>query len=123
MNTSSTNDFSRISKCDLSSINDENCSSPKAINFFEDHSGENFDNFEKKLEKIMETNYTERALKIAEIKIKYENQMEEISGTGDIMDMVVKQMKVNMQEEISRVTAEFDARRKEEIRKLREFSG
>lgn len=123
MNTSSTNDFSRISKCDLSSINDENCSSPKVINFFEDHSGENFDNFEKKLEKIMETNYTERALKIAEIKIKYENQMEEISGTGDIMDMVVKQMKVNMQEEISRVTAEFDARRKEEIRKLREFSG
>ena len=93
------------------------------MNFFEDHSAENFDNFEKKLERIMETNYTERAMKIAEIKIKYENQMEEISGTGDIMDMVVKQMKVNMHEEIGRVTAEFDARRKEEIRKLREFSG
>ena len=123
MNTSSTNDFSRISKCDLSSINDENCLSPKTMNFFEDHSAENFDNFEKKLERIMETNYTERAMKIAEIKIKYENQMEEISGTGDIMDMVVKQMKVNMHEEIGRVTAEFDARRKEEIRKLREFSG
>lgn len=123
MNTSSSNDFSRLSKCDLSSINDENGSSTKTSTFFEDHSAENFDNFEKKLEQIMEKNYTDRAMKIAEIKIKYENQMEEIGGTGDIMDMVVKQMKVNMQDEINKVTVEFDAKRKEEIRKLREFSG
>jgi hypothetical protein len=123
MTLNSSNDFSRSSRCDISGTTEENNSSAKISNLFEDHSVENFDNFEKRLESIMEKNYTERAMKIAEIKIKYENQMEEIRGTGDIMDLVVRQMKVNMQEEIQKVTTEFDARRKEEIRKLREFSG
>ena len=67
----------------------------------------------------MEKNFGQRALKIAEVKHKYEVQMEEISGMGDMMQMLVSQMKKNMQEEIDKIVEEFDRKRKEEIDAIR----
>ena len=81
---------------------------------------ENFENFEKKLEEIMEKNFSDRAMKIAEIKYKYESQMNEISGMGDLQDMLIVQMKKNMQEEINSAIQEFDIKRKEEVQRLKE---
>lgn len=78
--------------------------------------------YEKMLEEIMEKNFGERALKVAEIKCKYETQISEMSGMGDIMKMVVQQMKTNMQEEIEKTLEEFDAKRKEQIAKLKEHN-
>ena len=52
---------------------------------------------------------------------KYLTQINEISGMGEVMDMLVKQMRINMEEEISLIVQEFDSKRKEEISKLKEF--
>ena len=113
-------DFSQVLPCDLSDMSEENNTSTKSSFFVDEHHLENYEKFEKKLEDIMEKNYSEKATKIAEIKFRYENQMNEISGMGDIMEMLVSQMKLNMQEEINCINAEFDARRKEDIRRLKE---
>lgn len=78
------------------------------------------DKFEMKLEEIMEKNFAQRASKIAEIRLKYESQISEISNMGDLMQKVVSQMKSSMQAEISSAIEEFDGLRKEEIRKLKE---
>lgn len=122
MNTSTSSCLSRA-HFDSSIISDENSASNKNNNFIEEHPVNDYQSYEKKLEEIMEKNYTERALRIAEIRVKYENQMSEIGGTGNIMDLVVRQMKVNMQEEINKVSLEFDSKRKEQIKVLKENSG
>jgi len=122
MNTSTSSCFSKA-QFDTSLVIEENNASTKTSIFVEDHPVVDSQMYEKKLEEIMEKNYTERAMRIAEIRVKYENQMSEMGGNGDIMDLVVRQMKVNMQEEISKISAGFDLRRKEEIKALKEASG
>ncbi len=67
----------------------------------------------------MEQNYSQRAAKIADIKVKYEAQITEMSGMGDFMKAVVDQMKKNMKEEIDSVVLEFDERKKEQIAALK----
>lgn len=113
-------DFSQMMSCDLSDMSEENNTSTKSSFFVDEHHLENFEKYEKKLEEIMEKNYSEKATKIAEVKFKYENQMNEISGMGDIMELLLNQMKVNMQEEINSINAEFDVKRKEDIRRLKD---
>ncbi|OMJ71388.1 hypothetical protein SteCoe_30398 [Stentor coeruleus] len=102
-------------KCDLSELYIENDVDLKS-NTVEN---EQCEKFEKKLEEIMEKNFAERALKIAEIKHKYESQMSEIEGMGDVMQMLIQQMKVNMKGEIDGVVGEYDKKRKELIDKLK----
>ena len=115
------NDLSRVFGCDLSDLDEENNTSTKSSFFTtEVQNTENFENFEKRLEEIMEKNFSDRAMRIAEIKYKYESQMNDISGMGDLQDMLILQMKKNMQEEINSVVQEFDIKRKDEIQRLKE---
>lgn len=115
------NDTSQVSNCDLSDMNEELNSSTKSSFFtIDEQSLETCERFEKKLEEIMEKNFSERSMKIAEIKYRYESQISEISGMGDMMDMLIKQMRINMQEEIDSIIKDYDNKRKDEIRKLKE---
>lgn len=98
-------------------VNTEN--SKKGCFVIEEHPVE-MDKFEMKLEEIMEKNFAQRASKIAEIRLKYESQISELSSMGELMQKVVAQMKSSMQEEISAAIEEFDKLRKEEIRMLKE---
>ena len=119
--TYNSNDMSRVFACDLSDLDEENNTSTKSSFFTtEAQNTENFENFEKRLEEIMEKNFSDRAMKIAELKYKYESQMNDISGMGDLQDMLIVQMKKNLQEEINSVVQEFDIKRKEEIQRLKE---
>lgn len=107
-------------KCDLSELYIENDLDSKSSCFtVVENVNEHCEKYEKKLEEIMEKNFAERALKIAEIKHKYETQMSEIEGMGDIMQMLVQQMKTNMKDEIDSVVDEYDRKRKEQIAELK----
>lgn len=102
-------------KCDLSELYIENDLDFKS-NAVEN---EKCEKYEKRLEEIMEKNFAERALKVAEIKHKYESQMSEIEGMGDVMQMLIQQMKTNMKEEVNGVVEEYDRKRKEQIANLK----
>lgn len=109
----------QVFPCDLSYLEEENTSSTKSSFFTIEEQSENFEQFEKRLEEIMEKNFSERSMKIAETKFKYESQMNDIIGMGDLQDILLQQMKVNMEEEIESITLEFDNKRKEEVRRLK----
>lgn len=81
---------------------------------------ENHEKFEKRLEVLMEQNLSERALKILEIKMSYESQISELSEGGGLLNLVVNELKKNMNEEITRIIEFYDNKRKEEIKKLKE---
>jgi hypothetical protein len=115
------NDTSQVFGYDLNDTNEELNSSTKSSFFtIDEQSLETCERFEKKLEEIMEKNFSERSTKISEIKYRYESQISEISGMGDMMDMLIKQMRINMQEEIDSIIKDYDNKRKDEIRKLKE---
>ena len=116
------NDISKVFGCDLSDVDEEHNNSSTKSSFFtiDEQVAENVEKFEKKLEEIMEKNFNERSIKIAELKFRYESQINEIAGMGDIMDLLIKQMKTNMQEEIDALIQEYDLKRREEIKKLKE---
>ena len=117
----SSNDLSRVFGCDLSDVDEELNTSTKSSFFaVDDQTSDICERFEKRLEEIMEKSFSERSCKIAEIKFRYESQINEITGMGDMMDILVKQMRVNMQEEIDFLVQEYDLKRKEEIRALKE---
>ena len=106
--------------CDLSDIYEEQNTSTKSSLFTIEEHTHDYESFENKLEDIMEKNFGERAMKVAEIKMKYQNQINEFSGMGEMMNMLVEQMRKNMQEDIESVMVEYDLKRKQEIRKLKE---
>ena len=113
-------DLSRDFGCDLSDVDEENDRSTKDSCFvIEESEAEYCEKYEQMLEEIMEKNFGERALKVAEIKHSYETQISEISGMGDMMKVLVLQMRTNMQEEIDVVLHEYDEKRKHEIEILR----
>ena len=118
----SSNDLSKVFGCDLSDVDEEHNNSSTKSSFFnaDEQVADTVEKFEKKIEEIMEKNFSERAVKIAEIKFRYESQINDINGMGDIMDLLVKQMKINMQEEVDSLVQEYDLKRREEIRKLKE---
>ena len=111
--------FSRMDLSDI--IEDEPISTnnDKGCFIIEEHPVE-MDKFELKLEEIMERNFAQRAAKTAEIKLKYESQISEMAGMGDLMKMVVDQMRENMKKEIDEAVEEFDRKRREEIKALKE---
>lgn len=114
-------DGMNVFACDFSDIYEEQNTSTKSSLFtIEEHAQDNYENFEDRLEEIMEKNFGERAIKVSEIRIKYQNQISEFSGMGEIMGMLVEQMKKNMQEDVEAVMIEYDLKRKQEIRKLKE---
>ena len=121
LNSYSPTEISGIFDCDLSDYEDHDASTKSSCFVIEEQTMETSDNYERMLEEIMEKNFGEKALKIAETKQKYLTQINEISGMGEVMDMLVKQMRINMEEEISLIVQEFDSKRKEEISKLKEF--
>ena len=86
----------------------------------EENSKESFERFEKKLEEIMEKSHEERAVKIFEIKFKYESQINELSEGGEIMQMVVDQLKKNRDKEIAEISEFYDNKRKAEIKRVKE---
>lgn len=77
------------------------------------------DELEKKLENVMEQSYGEKAGKIAEVRIKYQVQMQKL-GDDALMTVVKKQMKEDMQREIDQIAVEIDENRKEMIRRIKE---
>ncbi|OMJ94482.1 hypothetical protein SteCoe_2390 [Stentor coeruleus] len=76
--------------------------------------------FEKRLEELMEQNLSEKALKILETKMNYESQISELSEGSGLLNLVVDEMKKNMNEEITQIVEFYDNKRKEEIKKLKE---
>ena len=71
------------------------------------------------LEKIMEQNFLEKAKKIAEIRVKYESQFNDISGEGPLMEKIREKLMLDMEESLNAINKEFDDIRKDEIRKLK----
>ena len=102
------------------SFEELNTSTKSSLFIIEEQIRDNYEKLEKKLESVMEKNFGERAMKIAEVKFKYESQINEFNGEGEIMNMLVAQMKTNMQNEIDEIMKEFDLRRKDEIKRLKE---
>lgn len=102
-------------KCDLSAVFEEEDFSTKSSCFIIEEQADETEKYEKMLEIIMEQNFSQRAAKIAEIKVKYEMQINEIAGMGDSMKILVDQMKSNMEDEIYSVIQEYDNKRKAEI--------
>ena len=113
------NDSAEVFKCDISEVLEFNEASTKTSCFVVEEQIDECERFEKMLEEILEKNYCERAKKIAEIKVKYEGQINEMSGMGDLMKIVVEQMRKSMQEEINDVVMEFDKKKKEDIAALK----
>ena len=117
--SSNLNDSAEVFKCDISAVLEFNEASTKTSCFVVEEQFDECERFEKMLEEILEINYYERAKKIAEIKVKYEGQIVEMSGMGDLMKIVVEQMKKSMQDEIDNVVFEFDKKKKENIAALK----
>ena len=113
------NDSAEVFKCDISEVLEFNEASTKTSCFIVEEQLDECERFEKMLEEILEKNYCERAKKIAEIKVKYEGQITEMSGMGDFMKTVVEQMRKSMQEEINDVVMEYDNKKKDDIAALK----
>lgn len=75
---------------------------------------------EKILEGIMERSLNEKVNLISEIKIAYEIQMRELEGDGSLISKIKDKMKIDMSEEIKKITLELDNKRKEEMKSLKE---
>lgn len=113
------NDSAEVFKCDISEVLEFNEASTKTSCFVVEEQLDECERFEKMLEEILEINYCERAKKIADIKVKYEVQINEMNGMGDLMKIVVEQMKKSMKDEIDNVVFEFDKKKKEDIAALK----
>jgi hypothetical protein len=70
-----------------------------------------FEEYEKRLEKIMENNLAERAWKVLEARVKYEKEIE--NGKD------VKMMRKSMEVEIQGILERYDSIRTEEILKIK----
>ncbi|OMJ80645.1 hypothetical protein SteCoe_19081 [Stentor coeruleus] len=77
------------------------------------------EDFELQIQEVMEKHYKEKAEKIAEVTVRYNSEISAMEDSG-MMGMVVAQMKVNMKEEIEEIGKDYDEKRKNEVKKLRE---
>ncbi|CAG9335509.1 unnamed protein product [Blepharisma stoltei] len=75
---------------------------------------------ENKLEELMEKNFSEKVAKMSEVRLRYESQMKELEGQGGLAQMIVGQMKVDMENEIKAIAEEFDNKRKQDVRALKQ---
>jgi len=72
-------------------------------------------NFEAKLEEILERHFEEKSAKIAEVKVKYESQLKNLEWEGNAKRSLADEIKDQMQREIKRVTEECDFKRRAEL--------
>lgn len=78
-----------------------------------------FEDLESGIEKIMEENFSEKAEKISEIKVKYETQINEFIGQGAMFEEIIKKMRQEMREEIEKTGEVLDNKRRELIAKAK----
>ena len=107
-------------QCDMSSVDNESITSTKSSLFNSIDLKEGYDRYEKKLEEIMEKVSGDKVCKIMEIRKKYEKEIEELSNCGGVFDMIVDEMRKNMQNEIQEITDFYDQVRSSEIKRLKE---
>jgi hypothetical protein len=112
-----TNEFFQ---CDMSSVDNESVTSTKSSLFNSIDLKENYDRYEKKLEEIMEKVSGDKVCRIMEIRKKYEKEIEELSHCGGVFDLVVDEMRKNMQNEIKETSEFYDQIRNSEIKRLKE---
>jgi hypothetical protein len=102
-------------------MEDELSSSTKSsIVMVEENTKENLERYEKKLEELMEKSLEAQSGKVLEIRLKYEPQINELSGGGEIVQMVVDEMRKKMQDEIEEVVEGFEKQRKADIKRLKD---
>ncbi|OMJ69121.1 hypothetical protein SteCoe_33243 [Stentor coeruleus] len=77
------------------------------------------EDFELKIQEVMEKHYKEKAEKVAEVTVRYNSEISAMEDSG-MMGMVVAQMKINMKQEIDDIGKDYDEKRKNEVKKLRE---
>ncbi|CAG9326304.1 unnamed protein product [Blepharisma stoltei] len=80
--------------------------------------------FEKDLENVIEKYVTEKYKKVQEIKLKYQDQIQEIKDmkSNDITKQLLKEMNKQMEAEIAIAKEEADNQRSTAIRHLREVN-
>ena len=66
----------------------------------------------EKIEKIMEESFNEKTEKITEVKVRYGTQIGELEAQGGFFVEVIKQMKINMSQEIEEISQQIDVKRK-----------
>lgn len=79
---------------------------------------DNFERYEKALEGIMDSNLTQRAIKILEIQEKYQKKIEKSRGQ-EYMSIIIAQLQSQMNNEIYEISQEFDIKRQVEIQKAK----
>jgi len=73
-----------------------------------------------KLEEVMSVHFSEKANRLAEIRLKYELQIQELERTpSPLVKKVVSQVQMLMQEELAKATTELDSRRKQALEVLK----
>lgn len=77
------------------------------------------EDFELQIQQVMEKHYKEKAEKVAEVTVRYNSEISAMEDSG-MMGMVVAQMKINMKQEIDDIGKDYDEKRKNEVKKLRE---
>jgi hypothetical protein len=88
----------------------------------------NIQEIQKQIEDVMDKFYSEKAMKTAEIRLKYESQIRDLErqwdkkGQGDLIGLVIAQMRVTMEEELRSVCMDLDERRKVELEKVKGLS-
>lgn len=88
----------------------------------------NIQEIQKQIEDVMDKFYSEKAMKTAEIRLKYESQIRDLErqwdkkGQGDLIGLVIAQMRVTMEEELRSVCLDLDERRKVELEKVKGLS-
>lgn len=74
---------------------------------------------ETRIQDIMESSYEEKSAKIAEITVKYSTEINSLEESGGL-EIVINQLKVNMNDEIAQVNKEFDDKRRAQVKAVRE---
>lgn len=110
----------QVFNCDVSYVEQESNSSTKSSLMISQDIKENHEKYEKKLEEIMEKNFNELASRVMEIRERYEKEIEDICSCEGFGEMIVKEMRKNMANDIETVKGVFEARRKKEILMVRE---
>lgn len=72
------------------------------------------------LEEVMSLHFSEKANRLAEIRLKYELQIQELERTpSPLMSKVVAQVQTQLKEELAKATVEMDNRRKQALDTLK----
>lgn len=80
------------------------------------------ENFQQELEELMEQAFSEKAAKLTEVKLRFEAEIKKTAadaGDTGLAEMLVAHIRKLMDEELASTAAEYDAKRKQEIRALK----